>query len=134
MEVAGAASVRDTAFPGGFMSSRTALLGRHPVKVEDIFQAEVIRAPVVEVFRAMTVARIIDEWGGGPAKVQARVNGRYSLWDGEMVGIIKEYEFPRVLGYTLRELSWDSTCPDSYVRWSLKELDRGTCLELRHSM
>ena len=103
------------------------------VEVEKLCIEEHIRAPIAEVFRAMTVPRIVDDWGGGPARIQDRTNGRYSLWDGEMSGVIREIEFPRRLVYTLRELSWDADCPDSLVSWELTETDRGTRLELVHS-
>jgi len=102
-------------------------------KIEEIHQTELIRAPIVDVFRAFTVSRIVDEWGGGPARIQARLNGKYSLWDGEMFGVIKEYEFPRLLGYTLREASWEKSCPDSYVVWHFEEGERGTCIDLLHT-
>jgi len=102
-------------------------------KVEDIVQTELIRAPIVTVFRAMTDARIIDEWGGGPARVQARVGGKYSLWDGEMNGTIKEIEFPHLLIFTWREEVWDKDISDTLVRWSLEEHERGTRLYVNHS-
>jgi uncharacterized protein YndB with AHSA1/START domain len=102
-------------------------------KIEDISQKELIRSPIQTVFQAMTTARLIDEWGGGPARVQARVNGRYSLWDGDMWGIIKEIEFPRRIVFTWREASWDASLPDSTVTWSLKETERGTELHLVHT-
>ena len=101
--------------------------------IKDILQIEHIRAPIAEVFEAMTVSRIIDEWGGGPARVQARVNGRYSLWDGEMYGTIREIVYPVRIVYTLREESWDEGQLDSLVTWELKESDRGTEISLRHT-
>ncbi len=102
-------------------------------KIEDILIVESIRSSLVDVFRAMTVSKVIDDWGGGPARVQPRVNGKYSLWDGEMSGLIKEIDFPHRLSYTLREASWDSSQLDSLVAWELEEGPRGTRLTLRHS-
>lgn len=101
--------------------------------IKDIIQVEHIRAPIHEVFEAMTVSRIIDDWGGGPARVQARVNGRYSLWDGEMSGLIREIVYPTRIIYTLREESWEDSYLDSLVTWELKENSRGTELFLRHT-
>lgn len=101
--------------------------------VPEIVQSELIRATIEDVFNAMTVARIVDEWGGGPARIQAKVNGKYSLWDGEMHGTIKEIEFPRILVYTMREERWDPSYPDSLVQWTLEEAPRGTILNLHHS-
>ena len=102
-------------------------------KIEDIVHTELIRAPLVTVFRAMTDAQIVDEWGGGPARIQTKVGGRYSLWDGEMHGTIKEIEFPHLLVFTWREEMWDKEIPDTLVRWSLEEHERGTRLYVTHS-
>jgi uncharacterized protein YndB with AHSA1/START domain len=110
---------------------RTHLISRDIL--EDIVQTEVIRASRKEVFRALTDSRIIDEWGGGPARVQAKPNGRYSLWDGEMFGIVREAEFPTKFVHTLREASWVDGILDSLVTWTLKDHPRGTELTLRHS-
>ena len=101
--------------------------------IEDIKRVQHIRAPIAEVFRSITVSRIVDDWGGGPSRIQAKVNGKYSLWVGEMFGIIKEIEYPRRLVYTLRELSWDSIWYDSLVTWTLKEDHLGTELSLVHT-
>ena len=103
------------------------------IKIQDIDQIETIRAPLVEVFRAMTTSKTIDEWGGGPARIQPRINGKYLLWDGEMTGTIKEYDFPRRLVYTLRELEWDSSYLDSLVAWDFRETPNGTELTLHHT-
>ncbi|MBE7440368.1 MAG: SRPBCC domain-containing protein [Spirochaetales bacterium] len=102
-------------------------------EIEDIVITQTIRSPMVEVFRAITTGRIIDEWGGGPARVQARSGGKISLWDGEMHGTIKEYDFPRRLVFTLREISWDEHAHDSLVSWEFRETDRGTLITLLHS-
>jgi uncharacterized protein YndB with AHSA1/START domain len=104
-----------------------------PGIIDEIIHTEHIRAPVGEVFRAMTVARIIDEWGGGPARIQAKVGGKISLWDGEMSGIIRECNYPVKLVYTLREASWEESMLDSIVTWELKETVRGTQISLRHT-
>lgn len=101
--------------------------------ITDIEETEYIKAPIREVFRALTDTRVIDEWGGGPSRVQARINGRYSLWDGEMYGTIREIVPSRRLVYTLREEHWDSTMLDSLVTWILMETDRGVELSLRHT-
>ncbi len=102
-------------------------------QTEDIMISQHVRCPIGDVFRAMTVARIVDEWGGGPSRVQAKTNGKFSLWDGEMFGVIKEIEFPRRLVYTLRELSWDPAWHDSLVTWTLREDQLGTELTLHHA-
>lgn len=113
--------------------SRSTIYARPTERIEDITHSITIRASINQVFDALTVARILDDWGGGPARVQAKSNGRYSLWDGDMHGTIKEIEYPRRLVHTFREESWDSSYLDSLVSWTLEETERGTLLSLRHS-
>lgn len=116
------------------MSRTTVYVGRETeVRIEDIRYELTIKASPAAVFDALVDARVIDEWGGGPARVQARPNGRYSLWDGEMFGTVKEIEYPRRLVHTLREEQWDEAYFDSLVTWTLEETERGTLLTLNHS-
>ncbi|MCB1137187.1 MAG: SRPBCC domain-containing protein [Leptospiraceae bacterium] len=111
-----------------------ALLDRAKEEVRaEIYEVEVIRASVREVFEAMTNARIIDEWGAGPSRFQARPGGKFFLWDGEMFGMVCEVQAPVRIVYTLREEWWDPEWKDSMVCWTLKEVDRGTELTLAHS-
>ena len=99
----------------------------------DIQIAQTVRSPIGEAFRAMTTPRIVDEWGGGPARIQARVNGRWSLWDGDMFGVIKEVDYPRRMVHTLRELEWEDQYLDSLVYWELQEAEYGTRITLTHT-
>lgn len=101
--------------------------------VEEIYHEVTIRAGNEQVFMALTKSAMIDEWGGGPAKVQARLNGQYSLWDGEMYGIIKEFVPSSVLVHSLREAAWDKSCLDSLVAWELEENNGRTLLRLTHT-
>ena len=112
---------------------RTSLL-KPRAEIREIYHELSFKASLAEVFEALTNASQIDEWGGGPARVQARTNGRYSLWDGEMYGIIKEIEYPTRLVHSLRESNWSSECLDSIVTWELEETERGgTLLKLTHT-
>ncbi len=99
----------------------------------DILYSEVIRAPVAEVFKALTSARLMDEWGAGPARFQARPGGKWSLWDGVMQGVVKEVTPTARIVFTLREIHWNERDPDSLVIIELSEIPRGTRIELRHT-
>ncbi len=112
---------------------RNTLYATTTERIEDIEHEITIRASINQVFDALTISRILDDWGGGPARVQAKSNGRYSLWDGDMHGMIKEIEFPRRLVHTFREESWDESFLDSLVTWTLEENSRGTLLRLHHT-
>ena len=113
--------------------SRSVLSQEAPRITKEIIHSISIRASMEEVFRALTISKIVDDWGGGPARIQARVNGRYSLWDGEMYGVIKEIEFPRRLVFTLRESDWEEGFLDSLVLCTLNDLGSRTSLLLEHA-
>ena len=91
-----------------------------------------IRAPLEKVFEGISRNAIIDEWGGGPSRVQPRVHGLISFWDEEMYGNIREIEAPFRLVHTLRHIEWGEKCAESLVIWNLKECDRGTLLHISH--
>lgn len=96
-------------------------------------ESEWIRAPIAAVFRSLTSATLLDEWGAGPARFQARAGGRYFLWDGEMEGMIVEIHAPRRLVFTLRESDWPQEWRDSLVVMTLEEERDGTRLSVQHS-
>jgi len=47
-------------------------------------QTYVINAPITDVYQALTDAAIAEQWGAGPAKIDAREGGEYSYWDGDI--------------------------------------------------
>ena len=108
-------------------------LYRHDTIVDEIYHELTIRAERSQVFEALINQEIIDEWGGGPARVQARIGGGYCLWDGEMYGTIKELETSCLLVHSLRESSWEQKCLDSLVTWQLESVGRGTLIKLSHT-
>ncbi len=91
-----------------------------------------VRAPRPRVFDALTVRTLIDEWGGGPARVQAKIHGEISFWDGDMYGSIREVETPYHLVHTLQHISWQPRVADSLVVWKLEEVTNGTVIWLEH--
>lgn len=104
-----------------------------PVAKGVIQESEFIRAPISAVFRAMSNAALLEEWGAGPARFQAKAGGRFFLWDGEMEGMIVEIQPPHRLVFTLRESEWKEEWRDSLVVFSLVEERDGTRLTLHHS-
>jgi len=55
--------------------------------MSQIEQAYTIKAPVSEVWRALTDASVAEQWGAAPAKVDATEGGEFSYWDGDIHGI-----------------------------------------------
>ena len=45
-----------------------------------------INAPVEKVWQALTDAKLAKKWGAGPAKVDPKVGGEFSYWDGDIHG------------------------------------------------
>ena len=45
-----------------------------------------IKAPITEVWKALTDTKYIDGWGGGPAKMSDKVGSQFSLWGGDIHG------------------------------------------------
>jgi uncharacterized protein YndB with AHSA1/START domain len=54
--------------------------------MKQIEQTYTIKAPVSKVWQALTDATIAEQWGAAPAKVEARVGGEFSYWDGDIHG------------------------------------------------
>jgi uncharacterized protein YndB with AHSA1/START domain len=92
-----------------------------------------IAAPIEKVWAALTSAKTISAWMGGPVKVSARVGGRYALFSGETTGRFVLVEKPAALEYTWRQSSWEKEWEDSIVRWELKAARDGTRIKLTHT-
>lgn len=54
--------------------------------MKTIKQTYRINAPVEKVWQALTDPKIIDKWGGGPAKMSDKVGFEFSLWGGDIHG------------------------------------------------
>ncbi len=98
-----------------------------------VYYEVTVMSPIEEVWDALTSSEKINKWGGGPARIQRKINGDYSLWDGEMQGVIQQIEKPTKLVHTLERAIWDSAHISSIVEWTLEESDRGTKIILNHS-
>jgi uncharacterized protein YndB with AHSA1/START domain len=54
--------------------------------VKRIEQTYEIKAPIDKVWRALVDPKVIGEWGGGPAKMNAKEGSKFSLWGGDIYG------------------------------------------------
>lgn len=66
-----------------------------------IEQTYTIKAPVSKVWQALTDAAAAEQWGAGPAKVDAREGGEFSYWDGDIHGV-----YTKLVPNTLIEQDW----------------------------
>jgi uncharacterized protein YndB with AHSA1/START domain len=46
-----------------------------------------IKAPIAKVWQALTDASMAEQWGAGPAKVDATEGGEFSYWGGDIHGL-----------------------------------------------
>jgi uncharacterized protein YndB with AHSA1/START domain len=93
----------------------------------DIRKTYVIDAPPEVVWRALTDSAAMDEWGSGPAQMDARVGGAFSQWNGDMHGTVTGL----VPGERLVQDWFGGDWPDpSVVVFTLGEHGEGTLLEL----
>ena len=44
------------------------------------------KAPVEKVWRSLVDPKIINKWGGGPAKMSDKKDVKFALWGGEIYG------------------------------------------------
>ncbi len=54
--------------------------------MQQIEETYTITAPISKVWQALTDATTAEAWGAAPAKVDARVGGEFSYWDGDIHG------------------------------------------------
>ncbi len=98
--------------------------------MKDLTQTYDIKAPVEKVWQALTDAKIIDEWGGGPAIMDAEVNTEFSLWGGEIHGKNTAVEDGKKLVQDWYGGDWSAP---SICEFSLEGNDGRTTLTLKHS-
>jgi uncharacterized protein YndB with AHSA1/START domain len=94
-----------------------------------------VPVPVGRVWAALTEAATIKAWlTCQNVTFEARVGGRYSLFDGDATGQITAVEPPRRLEYTWVMAGWPEGAPPSRVRWTLTPTGarKGTRLRLVH--
>lgn len=55
--------------------------------MKQIEQTYTMKAPIAKIWQALTDAGMAEEWGAGPAKVDAREGGEFSYWGGDIHGV-----------------------------------------------
>jgi len=60
-----------------------------------------INAPISKVWQALTDASVAEQWGAAPAKVDAREDGEFSYWGGDIHG-----KYTRLIPEKLIEQDW----------------------------
>lgn len=69
--------------------------------MKQLEQTYTIKAPISKVWQAFTEAEMAEQWGATPAKVDAREDGEFSYWDGDIHGV-----FTKLVPEKLIEQDW----------------------------
>lgn len=97
--------------------------------VKTIRQTYHINASAEKVWHALVDAKAIDNWGGGPAKMNSKKNAEFSLWGGDIHGKNIEVIPEKKLVQEWMSGSWDKY---SKVTFILNGKESKTHVELIH--
>jgi uncharacterized protein YndB with AHSA1/START domain len=90
-------------------------------------------APPEKVFRAWLSSDGHAAMTGSPAKVEPRVGGKFTAWDGYITGKTLELKPYSRIVQAWRTSEFADTDPDSQIEIVLAAAGKGTKLTLRHS-
>jgi len=90
-------------------------------------QTYVIKAPVAAVWRALVDPEVIEQWGGGPAEMDAKEGTEFSLWGGDIHGVNTRVVENELLAQDWTEGDWPEP---SKLEFRLSEQDGATTVEL----
>lgn len=88
-----------------------------------------INANFEKVWEALVDPKLIEQWGGGPAKMIGKEGEDFSLWGGEIHGKNTKVIKNRVLEQDWFSGDWEKA---SKVRFELKPVGQQTKLLLTH--
>ncbi|HKB88697.1 MAG TPA: SRPBCC domain-containing protein [Patescibacteria group bacterium] len=89
-----------------------------------------IKAPIEKVWDALTNAKTIEKWGGGPVKMKAVESSEFSFWGGDIKGINTKVIKEKELSQEWMSGDWDKY---SKVNFKLNEKEGVTTVELTQS-
>ncbi len=92
-----------------------------------------IKAKPSEVFHALTDSKTILKWSGQRGKAEAKIGGKFELFDGWVKGKVLAFQKAKKLSYTWHPEDWDETAEASIVRYTFSATKDGTKIVLKHS-
>src|SRR3990172_12988599 len=92
--------------------------------------AVVIRVPIDKVWEALVDGKVIEQWGAGPAKMEARAGVDFSFWGGDIYGTNLSVKPMKELVQAWLTKGWKEP---SRVVFRLEALKKGTRVRLSHS-
>lgn len=66
-----------------------------------------IKAPISEVWKALTDPKTIEKWGGGPAKMSEKEGAEFKFWGGDIHGKNTKVVPQRQLDQDWMSGNWD---------------------------
>ncbi len=87
-----------------------------------------IKAPAHLVWRALTDPNEIERWSSTSATMEAKRNGRFEFWNGDVWGVNTRVKPPKLLVQRWQTRGWKSP---STVTIELQEKDNYTIVKLK---
>lgn len=85
-----------------------------------------------EVFAALTEPKLISKWSGQKGKAEAKVGGKFEMFDGWVKGKVIECKSSKALSYTWQPSDWEETI-ESVVTYMFAKSKKGTKVTLIHT-
>ena len=95
--------------------------------------SEIIPAKPSEIYKAWLNSKGHAAMTGSPAKVDGKVGGKFTAWDGYIFGSILELTPNQRIVQAWRTSEFPDDAPDSLVEILLEEVDAGTKVTLTHN-
>ncbi len=102
-------------------------------QVRSLSMTVTLNAKPDEVFQALTNGKAIQQWSGQSGKVEAKVGGRFEMFDGWVKGLVLAHNKGKILAYTWLPEDWSEGAKASIVRFSFSRAKSGTKVVLKHS-
>jgi activator of HSP90 ATPase len=93
----------------------------------------VIPAQPADIYKAWLSTKGHTAMTGSPAKVNGKIGGKFTAWDGYIFGTTLELIPDQFIVQAWRTSEFPNEVPDSLVEISLKEAKGGTKVTLTHS-
>jgi uncharacterized protein YndB with AHSA1/START domain len=103
------------------------------MKTDSIKASAVIPAPPKVVYAAWMNSKGHGDMTGSPAKVSARIGGKFTAWEGYISGVTRELKPDRLIRQTWRTTDFQDDEPDSTLEVHLEKAARGTRVTLVHT-
>jgi len=95
--------------------------------------SEIIAAKPAEIYEAWLSSEGHSAMTGSPAKVDGKVGGQFSAWDGYIFGKTLELTTDQRIVQTWRTTEFPDDAADSHLEVLLEAVPEGTKITLTHS-